>query len=96
MQTLDMFSIDPPTIMKGFGYLSRRTLDDATENASAPADFPRASVKRVGTVLLVGAILACIHREISGASDGSLFSALTAYASDTLHHLMSILFSRGP
>lgn len=90
-----MFSMDPPTIMKGFGYLSRRTLDDATESESTPADFPRGSVKRVGTVLLVGAILACIHREISGTSDGSLFSALTAYAGDALHQLVSFLFHRG-
>lgn len=86
-----MFPIDPPTIMKGFGYLARRTLDNATENTTAPSGLSRGSIKRVSTVLLVGAVLACIHREISGASDGSLFSALTTYASEALHHLVSIL-----
>ncbi|MFM0204098.1 hypothetical protein PQR53_30105 [Paraburkholderia fungorum] len=91
-----MFPIDPPAIMKGFGNLARRSLDDATENASLPSDLHRGSVKRVGSVLLVAGILACIHREISGASDGSLFSIMTAYASGTLHHLVSVLLTLSP
>ena len=87
--------IDRPTIMKGFGYHPHRTLDDASDNTEAPSDPRRVSVKQVAVVLLVGAVLACIHREISGASDGSLVSIVTGYAGGTLHHLASILFNRG-
>jgi hypothetical protein len=81
--------------MKGFGYHPHRTLDDASENAEAPSDPRRVSLKQVATVLLVGAVLACIHREISGASDGSLVSIVTAYARGTLHHLASLLLNHG-
>ncbi|MGF7136487.1 hypothetical protein P3T40_007999 [Paraburkholderia sp. EB58] len=87
--------IDRPTIMKGFGYHPHRTLDEATEDAAASSDPRRVSVKQVATVLLVGAALACIHREISGASDGSLVSIITGYARGTLHHLASLLLNRG-
>jgi hypothetical protein len=68
---------------------------DHHENADAPSDPRRVSVKQAVTVLLVGAVLACIHREISGASDGSLVSIITGYGGGTLHHLGSILFNRG-
>jgi hypothetical protein len=87
--------IDLQTIMKGLGFHLHRTLHDASENADAPSDPRRVSVKQVVTVLLVGAVLACIHREISGASDGSLVSIITGYGGGTLHHLGSILFNRG-
>jgi hypothetical protein len=86
--------IDLTTIMKGFGYHPHRTLDEATEDAPAPSDRPRVSVKQVVSVLLVGAVLAVLHREISGAADGSLLSVLTGYAGSALHHLTSILFGR--
>jgi|HubBroStandDraft_5_1064220.scaffolds.fasta_scaffold599765_1 hypothetical protein len=87
--------IDRPTIMKGFGYHPHRTLDETTEDAAVASDSHRVSVKQVAAVLVVGAVLACIHREISGASDGSLVSIVTGYAGGTLHHLASILFNRG-
>jgi len=87
---------DWPTIMKGFGYLAHRPSDEATEDATAPSDQHRKSLKRVGSVLLVAAILACIHREISGAIDGSLLSVVTSYANGALHHVASVLLNRGP
>ena len=86
--------IDLPTIMKGFGYHPHRALDEATQDTAAPSDRQRVSVKQVATVLLVGAILAIIHREISGAAGGSLLSVLTGYAGGTWHHLVSTLFNR--
>ncbi len=87
---------DVSIIMKGFGYHPHRTLDEATQDSAAPSDLPRVSARRAATVLLVGAILACLHREISGSADGSLLSAVTAYAGGTLHHLASILLNRAP
>ncbi len=88
--------IDLPTIMKGFGYLAHRTADEATENATVPSGQDRVSVKRLATMLLVAAILPCIHREISGTSDGSLLSVFTGYAGDTVCHLVSALLNRHP
>ncbi|SDG16777.1 hypothetical protein [Paraburkholderia phenazinium] len=83
--------------MKGFGYHPHRTLDEAAESEAGPFEDPhRISVKQVATVLLVGAILACIHREISGAADGSLASLITGYARGTLHHLVTLVASHGP
>jgi hypothetical protein len=65
-------AIDLPTIVKGFGYLAHRTSDEATEDATALSGQHWKSLKRVGSVLLVAAILACVHREIFGAIDGSI------------------------
>uniref|UniRef100_UPI003F500FE7 hypothetical protein n=1 Tax=Caballeronia sp. LjRoot34 TaxID=3342325 RepID=UPI003F500FE7 len=54
------------------------------------------SVRRVATVLLLAALLACIEREIAGATDGSLLAIFTGYVGGDLHHLVSILLNRSP
>jgi hypothetical protein len=77
--------------MKEFGYHPRRTLDEASGNDAAPSELERASIKGVAAVLLAGAILACIEREIAGATDGSLLSVITAYAGGALHHVVSLV-----
>ena len=61
-----------------------------------PSDPHRASARRVATVLLVAALLACIEREISGATDGSLLAVFAGYVGGDLHHLVSILLNRSP
>lgn len=89
--------IDPlTTAMKGFGYRLHRTHDEATGNAANPSDPHRASVRRVGTVLLVAALVACIEREISGTTNGSLLAVFTGYVGADLHHLVSLLLNRSP
>lgn len=89
--------IDPlTTAMKGFGYRLHRTLDEANGNALTPSDPHRVSVRRAGTVLLVAALIACIEREISGATNGSLLAIFTGYIGGDLHHLVSLLFNRSP
>lgn len=79
--------------MKRSGTLAHRTLGEDSEDDITPADPYHVSIKRFAGVLLVGAILACAHREISGKSDGSLLSAFTSYAGGALHHLVSILLN---
>jgi hypothetical protein len=82
--------------MKGFGYRPHRTLDEATGNAAMPSDPHRESARRIATVLLVAALLACIERELSGTADGSLLAVFTGYVGGDLRHLMSILLNRSP
>jgi hypothetical protein len=82
--------------MKGFGYRLHRTHDEATGNATISSDPHRVSVRRVGSVLLVAALIACIEREVSGATDGSLLAIFTGHVGGDLHHLVSLLFNRSP
>ena len=77
--------------MKGIGYHPHSALDDATESTTTRSDPHRVSVRQVSTVLLVAAVLACLHREISGTVDGSLLSVFTGYAGGVLQHFVSIL-----
>jgi hypothetical protein len=88
--------IDLPTTMKVFGYRPHRTLDEATGNAAVPSDPHRASARRVAIVLLVAALLACMEREISGRTDGSLLAVFAGYVGGDLRHLVSILLNRSP
>ncbi|ABE34536.1 hypothetical protein [Paraburkholderia xenovorans] len=80
-------AIDLPATMKEFGYLAHRNSDEATKHAAVPLASRYEALKRVGSVLLVAVILACIHREISGANDGSLLCAVSAYVNGRGHEL---------
>jgi hypothetical protein len=88
--------IDLRTIMKGFGYHPLRTLDETDEHASAPSDPRRGSIKGSVAVLLVAVILACIEREISGSTDGTLLSIFREHIDRDLHHFVSILLNSTP
>ncbi|WP_144113989.1 hypothetical protein [Paraburkholderia sp. BCC1886] len=74
--------------MKRLGRLAHRPQHRAG-SAGAMSARHSGSIRRVGTVLIAAAALACIHREISGASDGSLLSHFAIHIDNPLRYLVS-------
>jgi hypothetical protein len=86
--------IEGSIIMKGLEHATERALDEADEKTLAHWAAQRAPLRQLAYVLVAAVVLACIHRGISGVTEGSVIALLNEHVRDLLHHLASDLSGR--
>jgi hypothetical protein len=81
--------IDGSINMKGLEHPTEQALDAAEEKTLARWAAQRAPFRQLAYVLVAAVVLVCIHREISGISEGSFVALCAEHARDLLHRLGS-------